>query len=51
VELSDPAWNRLESVDRFALRNIRVARWLARMIVLVLDEPRTIYPNAKERFQ
>jgi 2-polyprenyl-3-methyl-5-hydroxy-6-metoxy-1,4-benzoquinol methylase len=51
VELSDPAWNRLESVDRFALRNIRVARWLARMIVLVLDEPRTIDPNAKERFQ
>jgi 2-polyprenyl-3-methyl-5-hydroxy-6-metoxy-1,4-benzoquinol methylase len=40
VELSDPTFNRLESIDRFVLRHIRPARWLARMIVLVLDDPR-----------
>jgi 2-polyprenyl-3-methyl-5-hydroxy-6-metoxy-1,4-benzoquinol methylase len=51
VELSNPVWNRLESIDRFTLRHARVARWLARMIVLVLDNPRPIDTRAKENFQ
>src|SRR6185503_7602989 len=39
-ELSDPTWNRLEGIDRWMLRRIPSARWLARMIVLTLDDPR-----------
>lgn len=39
-ELSDPTWNRLESIDRLMLRRIPSARWLARMIVLTLEDPR-----------
>jgi 2-polyprenyl-3-methyl-5-hydroxy-6-metoxy-1,4-benzoquinol methylase len=41
VELSDPMWNRLESIDRFTLRRVPSSRWLARMIVLTLQSPRT----------
>ena len=40
VELSDPMWNRLEGIDRWMLRRIPPTRWLARMIVLTLDDPR-----------
>jgi len=45
-ELSDPTWNRLESIDRWMLRRIPPTRWLTRMIVLTLDDPR---PSAKAR--
>jgi 2-polyprenyl-3-methyl-5-hydroxy-6-metoxy-1,4-benzoquinol methylase len=39
VELSDPMWNGLEAIDRLALQHFGSARWLARMIVLTLDDP------------
>jgi 2-polyprenyl-3-methyl-5-hydroxy-6-metoxy-1,4-benzoquinol methylase len=42
-ELSDPTWNRLESIDRFTLRRVSSARWLARMIVLTLQSPRPVH--------
>jgi 2-polyprenyl-3-methyl-5-hydroxy-6-metoxy-1,4-benzoquinol methylase len=42
VELSDPTWNRLEAIDRLTLRRVRSARWLARMIVLTLENPRPV---------
>jgi 2-polyprenyl-3-methyl-5-hydroxy-6-metoxy-1,4-benzoquinol methylase len=47
VELSDPMWNRLESIDRVTLRHVKPARWLARMIVLTLEEPRPSRPRAE----
>jgi 2-polyprenyl-3-methyl-5-hydroxy-6-metoxy-1,4-benzoquinol methylase len=40
VELSDATWNRLESIDRRVLSVVPAARWLTRMIVLTLDDPR-----------
>jgi 2-polyprenyl-3-methyl-5-hydroxy-6-metoxy-1,4-benzoquinol methylase len=40
VELSDAAWNRLESIDKTMLRRVQAARWLARLIVLTLDKPK-----------
>jgi 2-polyprenyl-3-methyl-5-hydroxy-6-metoxy-1,4-benzoquinol methylase len=50
VELSDPTFNRLESIDRFVLGHLSAARWLARMIVLTLDQPRppTNWKTTKE---
>jgi len=30
---------------------VHAARWLARMIVLVLEDPRPLDTHAKERFQ
>lgn len=48
VELSDPTWNRLEAVDRAVLRRVAATRWLARMIVLTLAEPRSPAPSPKE---
>ena len=47
VELSDPTWNRLESIDRYTLRRIPPARWLARMIVLTLDSPRPVHHRSE----
>jgi 2-polyprenyl-3-methyl-5-hydroxy-6-metoxy-1,4-benzoquinol methylase len=43
TELSDPTWNRLEAIDRFTLRRVPSARWLARMIVLTLETPRPVH--------
>jgi SAM-dependent methyltransferase len=40
VELSDSAWNRLESIDKAILRRVQATRWLARLIVLTLDDPK-----------
>jgi hypothetical protein len=40
VELSDATWNRLESIDKAILRRAQAARWLARLIVLTLDDPK-----------
>jgi 2-polyprenyl-3-methyl-5-hydroxy-6-metoxy-1,4-benzoquinol methylase len=50
VELSDPTFNRLESIDRFVLGHLPPARWLARMIVLTLENPRspTTWNTTKE---
>ena len=50
VELSDPTFNRLESIDRLVLGHLSPARWLARMIVLTLDQPRppTTWKTTKE---
>jgi len=48
VELSDPTWNRLESIDRFALRHVAPARWLARMIVLTLEDPLPVKSRSEE---
>ena len=47
VELSDPTWNRLESIDRFTLRRVPPARWLARMIVLTLETPRPVHHRSE----
>jgi len=47
VELSDPTWNRLESIDRFTLRRVPAARWLARMIVLTLEAPRPTHHRSE----
>jgi len=41
-ELSDVKWNRLESMDKVILRRVRTARWLTRMIVLTLDDPKKV---------
>jgi len=49
VELSDPQWNRLESVDRFVLRHSAAARWLARMIVLTLEDPLPAKARSEEK--
>jgi 2-polyprenyl-3-methyl-5-hydroxy-6-metoxy-1,4-benzoquinol methylase len=47
VELSDPTWNRLESIDRFTLRRVPSARWLARMIVLTLESPQPTHHRSE----
>jgi 2-polyprenyl-3-methyl-5-hydroxy-6-metoxy-1,4-benzoquinol methylase len=47
VELSDPTWNRLEAIDRFTLAHVARARWLARMIVLTLDDPKSTKTEEK----
>lgn len=39
VELSDPAWNRLERIDRRLLARVPASRRLCRMVVLTLDSP------------
>ena len=39
VELSDPAWRRLERTDRFLLRRIPGTRWICRMAVISLTDP------------
>lgn len=39
VELSDPVWNRLETIDRRVLERIPASRTLCRMIVLTLTGP------------
>jgi 2-polyprenyl-3-methyl-5-hydroxy-6-metoxy-1,4-benzoquinol methylase len=49
IELSDPTWNRLEAIDRFALARVARARWLARMIVLTLDNPLSVTPQTEEK--
>jgi 2-polyprenyl-3-methyl-5-hydroxy-6-metoxy-1,4-benzoquinol methylase len=49
VELSDPTWNRLEAIDRFTLAHVARARWLARMIVLTLDDPLSTKPQPEEK--
>jgi 2-polyprenyl-3-methyl-5-hydroxy-6-metoxy-1,4-benzoquinol methylase len=49
VELSDPSWNRLEAIDRFTLNHVARARWLARMIVLTLDDPQPIHSQTEEK--
>jgi 2-polyprenyl-3-methyl-5-hydroxy-6-metoxy-1,4-benzoquinol methylase len=49
VELSDPTWNRLEAIDRFTLHHVPRARWLARMIVLTLDDPQSINSRTEEK--
>jgi 2-polyprenyl-3-methyl-5-hydroxy-6-metoxy-1,4-benzoquinol methylase len=47
VDLSDPTWNRLESIDRATLRRVPPARWLARMIVLTLEDPRPVHHRSE----
>jgi 2-polyprenyl-3-methyl-5-hydroxy-6-metoxy-1,4-benzoquinol methylase len=42
VELSDPAWNRLESLDRRILRTVPVTRKGCRMVVVTLGLPREV---------
>ena len=49
VELSDPTWNRLEAIDRFTLHHVPRARWLARMIVLTLDDPLSVNSRTEEK--
>lgn len=49
TELSDPTWNRLEAIDRVILRRVPTARWLARMIVLVLERPRVVGRHRERR--
>jgi 2-polyprenyl-3-methyl-5-hydroxy-6-metoxy-1,4-benzoquinol methylase len=49
VELSDPMWNRLEAIDRFTLGYVPSARWLARMIVLTLENPLTVQSRSEEK--
>jgi len=41
VELSDPMWNRLESLDRRVLAKVPATRRLCRMAVITLGLPRT----------
>lgn len=42
VELSDPVWNRLESIDRRVLRSVPISRKACRMVVVTLGLPREV---------
>jgi 2-polyprenyl-3-methyl-5-hydroxy-6-metoxy-1,4-benzoquinol methylase len=40
VELSDRVWNTLESIDRRILRAVPASRWVCRIVVVTLGQPR-----------
>lgn len=42
VELTDPMWNRLESIDRRLLRRVPAARTACRIVVVTLGLPREV---------